>query len=58
MIEAYLRANNMFVDYNEVNQPYPLYFWVLSILSRFRFLFDFALLINFSLSKTEFTHHI
>lgn len=25
MIEAYLRANNMFVDYNEVNQPYPLY---------------------------------
>ena len=27
MIEAYLWANNMFVDYNEVNQPYLLHAW-------------------------------
>ena len=27
MIEAYLRANNMFVDYSEVNKRYPLHAW-------------------------------
>lgn len=36
MIEAYLRANNMFVDYNEVNHPYPLYFLVLSFFISFQ----------------------
>lgn len=59
MIEAYLRANNMFVDYNEVNQPYPLHVGGFSFSSPFWFLYDSFYFLNiFSLSKSGFTRHI
>ena len=43
MIEAYLRANNMFVDYNEVHQPCSLHVWGFGRLLSGFYLTSFAL---------------
>lgn len=46
MIEAYLRANNMFVDYNEVNVLIILFFEIFvgwnDLQPKFSFLFAFV----------------
>ena len=54
MIEGYLRANNMFVDYNEVG----LWF-TLDMLFPFglEFLPNEFVILHFSLNKKEHTHH-
>lgn len=50
MIESYLRANNMFVDYNEVG-IFQAFFWV-----RFLNLSLTVFCVNCSLRKKEYTH--
>lgn len=50
MIESYLRANNMFVDYNEVGK-FQVFFW-----GQIFYLSLTVFCVNCSLRKKKYTH--